>query len=158
MKKVYVLTWCKNINQLYGSVLVFDTIRIGFPTAEIVVIDNGSIPDAVIEIEKAANKVNAQFFKLDDEIAHHTHIPMILNAEHNNTHVYIIDPDVIFWGDVKWYSTDKLLAGRFIPEFLCGYTNLRLRETHKLALETPITLKGLWREQHAFFLSTLNTL
>jgi hypothetical protein len=123
MKKVYILTWCKNIAQLYGSLLVFDTIRVGFPTAEIVVIDNNSIPVAVNEIEKAAAKVKAQFFKLEYEIQHHDHIRCILTPENDESEIYIVDPDVIFWTNVELFSTDKLLAGRLIPAFFDKYSN-----------------------------------
>lgn len=249
LKKVYVLTFCKDINQLYGSLLVFDTIRVGFPTAEIIVVDNNSITDAVIEIEKAADKVNAKLIKLEKEVIHHEYLRFILNSENDDAQIYIIDPDVIFWGNVETFTTNKLLAGRLIPEFFNVYTdtitkprihtsflyirsvkllmdkinalenkyctnlikytilkingnwtmwdtfgqvfeclhsdieiftekqndcfdhifcgshlniiakrhnNPRLHEIHRLSIENPQELKGIWREQHDFFLSTIN--
>ena len=124
MKRVYVLTYCKDIQQLYGAMLVFDTIRVGFPTAEIIVFDNNSIPDAVIEIEKAADKVNAKFIKLEKEVFHHEYLRFILNFENDEVQIYIIDPDVIFWENVETFTTNKLLAGRLIPEFFDAYTDV----------------------------------
>jgi hypothetical protein len=248
MKRVYVLTYCKDIGQLYGALLVFDTIRIGFPTAEIIVVDNNSIPEAVIEIEKAARKVNARFIKLENEVFHHEYLRFILNSENDESQIYLIDPDVIFWKNVEAFTTDKLFAGRLIPEFFDAYnavltkarihtsflhipsakllrekiiplenkyrTNIikdttlktndewvmwdtfaqvfeclhsdieifteeknecfdhifcgshlnvlakkhhhsRMHEIHHLAIENPQELKGIWREQHEFFLSTM---
>jgi hypothetical protein len=248
MKRVYVLTYCKDIQQLYGAMLVFDTIRVGFPTAEIIVVDNNSIPDAVIEIEKAADKVNAKFIKLEKEVFHHEYLRFILNSENDEAQIYIIDPDVIFWENVETFTTNKLMAGRLIPEFFDAYTNVltkarihtsflhipsvsllrdqinimeneyradlikyitlktndewlmwdtfaqvfeclhsdievfteeknecfehifcgshlnllakrhnnpRLHEIHRLSVENPQELKGIWKEQHEFFLSTM---
>ena len=249
LKKVYVLTFCKDINQLYGSLLVFDTIRVGFPTAEIIVVDNNSITDAVIEIEKAAYSVNAQFVKLENQVLHRDYLRYILNCENDDAQIYIIDPDVILWENVETFTTNKLLSGRLIPEFFDAYTdtitkprihtsflyipsvkllinkinalenkyctdlikyatlkingnwtmwdtfgqvfeclhsdieiftekqndcfdhifcgshlniiakrhnNPRLHEIHRLSIENPQELKGIWREQHDFFLSTIN--
>ncbi len=44
MPHVYILTWCKSLESLYGSLLVFQTLRVGFPTAPVYVFDNGSLP------------------------------------------------------------------------------------------------------------------
>ena len=249
MKRVYVLTYCKDIQQLYGAMLVFDTIRVGFPTAEIIVVDNNSISDAVIEIEKAADKVNAKFIKLEKEVFHHEYLRFILNSENDEAQIYIIDPDVIFWENVETFTTNKLMAGRLIPEFFDAYTdvltkarihtsflhipsvnllrdrinimenkyrtdlikyitlktndewvmwdtfaqvfeclhsdievfteeknecfehifcgshlnllakrhcNTRMHDIHRLSVENPEELKGVWKEQHEFFLSTIN--
>lgn len=250
MRKVFILTWCKHIDQIYGATLVFDTIRIGFPTAEIIVFDNNSIPEAFIEIEKATTKVGAKLIKLESEVSHHDYIRLLLDSNNTETPIYIIDPDIIFWKNVETFNTGKLLAGRWLPDFLdnysntltkarvhtsfiyipsirllkekidviertywdtdlikpiavridnnwvrwdtfaqvfeclyedieifsdemnncfdhifCGshlnilgtlFSNPRLHEIHRLAIHNPTSLKGLWREQHNFLLTSLN--
>ena len=53
MLRVYILTHCKSLESLYGSVLVFQTLRVGFPTSPIHVFDNGSLPEAREAIREA---------------------------------------------------------------------------------------------------------
>jgi hypothetical protein len=128
MKKVFILTWCNNINQLYGSLLVFNSIRIGFPTAEIFVVDNFSIKEATIQIENCAKSINAKFYALNEEIKHHQHIEHILLNCNEEDEIYIVDPDVIFWDNVENYKTDKIIAGRLIPEFNDNYSKTLTKE------------------------------
>jgi len=122
-KKVFILTWCNSLDKLYGSLLVFNTLRVGFPTADVFVIDNCSIESAVPYIESAAVNVNAKFFSLRNEVNHYDHIRNIIFSCDENDKIFIIDPDVIFWDNVEIFDTEKAIAGRLIPEFFDEYTN-----------------------------------
>ena len=58
---VVILTYCEHPSLAYGTLMVFDTLRVGFPTFNIVVIDNGSHPDVVPQIKNAAERARASF-------------------------------------------------------------------------------------------------
>ena len=60
-KNVYILTWCDRIENLYGTTMVFNTLRVGFPTAEIHVVDNASIPGVRPVLRQYAQECNANF-------------------------------------------------------------------------------------------------
>ncbi|MEO6447712.1 MAG: hypothetical protein ABIO42_00555, partial [Burkholderiaceae bacterium] len=45
-----ILTYCAHPALAYGTLLVFKTLRVGFPTARVEVYDNGSHPDVVGQI------------------------------------------------------------------------------------------------------------
>ena len=60
-KYVYILTWCDRLENLYGTTLVFKTLRVGFPTAEIHVVDNASLPAVRPLLRQYAQECNANF-------------------------------------------------------------------------------------------------
>ena len=123
--RVYILTWCKDINQLYGSLLTFKTIRTGFPNSEIVVFDNCSIPAAQDEIKKAADAVGAVFHQLEHEVKHHDFIRWAIFQDHVDKQLVFADGDLIFWDDMENTVVDGLMAGRLIPLFGDKFSNTK---------------------------------
>ncbi len=112
---VVILTTCRRMDLLYGSTLVFRTLRVGFPTAQVVVIDNASIADARPVIAKAAHDVGAIFIQHE---VRELHAAIINQALWNSVSpVVFVDTDVIFWKPCEDWKVDGLLAGRWIPEF-----------------------------------------
>lgn len=154
-KKVFILTWCKDITQLYGSTLFFDTIRIGFPTAELFVIDNNSIDSAKQEIFNKCKNVNAKFFNLKTEVTHHFHIRNLIFSGLPEEEIFIVDPDVIFWDDLENINNKKLVSGRLIPEFKDPYTGTITRQrlhTSLLRLSNlPILQKKIREIEKKYF-------
>lgn len=118
---VYILTYCKNLQQLYGNTLIFKTLRIGFPTANITVVDNASIAYARGVISKCAKDTGCAYRPLQDEILHHQFLEYIVNSSKGT--VVFLDPDICFWGNCeKWDFSNYLLAGRLLPQFQDEYT------------------------------------
>lgn len=116
--KVYVLTTCRNRERLYGATLVFDTIRVGLPTAEVVCVDNGSQVGRA-EIEQAARAAGCEFVQLEQQHIHANYLETVLikNQQASGPLVFL-DPDVIFWGSIEGFAfaADVLVAGRLVPE------------------------------------------
>jgi len=119
---VYILTWCKRIELLYGSTLVFNTLRDGFPSAPIHVVDAASIPDARIEISRKAHSCQAQFMQLDRRIELSTFIQHTIEMQRSGSAVFV-DPDICFWQCVEDWQWTSLAAGRYIPRHLCEFTD-----------------------------------
>lgn len=118
---VYILPWCGDPAAVYGSVLTFKTLRVGFPTAAVTVIDNASAPAARPEIRAAAESCGARFIQLDRQVAHEDFIADVI-LRHPSGPVAILDPDLCFWRNVEnWSFGDALVAGRLIPEYRCEY-------------------------------------
>lgn len=119
--KVFILTFCENLDQLYGSLLVFKTIREGFPTAKIFVHDNASEPSVRRFFEYAAESVGAYFTQYETRVSHDYHLNQVL--KNYGGCVVFVDPDVIFWKKVEdWKFQKHLAAGRFIPRFYDEHT------------------------------------
>jgi hypothetical protein len=110
---VYVTTWCKDDRLLYGSTLVFDSIRVGFPNFEVVVIENASVKDARAAIVEAARAADCKIRLLDKELPHWKIIESLCLSA--NRPFVILDPDIALWESVEdWEFGGALMAGRFI--------------------------------------------
>ena len=128
---VVILTYCEHPALAYGALMVFKTLRVGFPTADVIVIDNGSHPDVVPLIKKAAIDVGCSF-----TAAPRQHFLSFYNwalFEQNSTNsLVLLDPDIVFWESVEDWKFNGLMAGRLIPDlYNYGITSLsRLHPSH----------------------------
>jgi hypothetical protein len=123
--QVVVITHCKDASVLYGNTLIFKTIRTGFPTADVAVIDNASLPEVRPLIREQAEKAECGFFQEDHQAPHYERLEsIILWGRERQEPLIICDPDVVFWERCEdWDFGDHLLAGRLIPKFLCEVCN-----------------------------------
>jgi hypothetical protein len=119
--RVHVLTYCDQIEQLYGNLLIFKTIRVGFPDSEIYVVDNASVPAARVEISQQANACGARLIQIEKRISHEMYFNTALLMQPPKSAVFL-DPDICFWERVDGWNFDALMAGRLIPQFRCEYT------------------------------------
>ena len=114
---VHALTYCPHPVSAYGNLLVFDSIRKGFPTAQIEVWDNESCPEVREAIQAAASRAGADFHPM--RRVHYTdHLRwVLLEREHpKGVPLVLCDPDVAFWDTVQdWDFGDRLMAGRLMP-------------------------------------------
>lgn len=117
-KRVYILTFCDRLDQLYGNLLVFKTLRTGFPTAEVHVIDNASILQARQIIRQHSDTCGAKFIQLQKRIRHDSYFETALLKDAPDT-VIFVDPDICFWESVEDWHFDVLMAGRAIPAIAC---------------------------------------
>jgi hypothetical protein len=120
--KVFILATCRKPELIRATTLVFDTIRVGFPTAEIEVAWNGLEPSREMEITKeAVTKVAASFVPIF-YTPHHEWVSRIIH--HEEEPVWICDTDVVFWDSMEQFDFSRgQLTGRYTPKFRCKFAN-----------------------------------
>ena len=142
--KVYITTWCRSEELLYGSTLVFDSLRTGFPDSDVVVVENASPRALRPPIEEAAARTGCAFFQLEEEESHWSLIESyVLGAEGP---IVVVDPDVVFWERIDgWDFGGALMAGRLLPDFADAYSRTftlsRLHTSH-LRFPNPQALRA----------------
>jgi hypothetical protein len=120
--RVHIITWCQAEEQLYGSLLIFKTLRVGFPTAPVVVIDNVSRPEFRPVIRRAARDAGCKYIQLTEAGASHADLLGEILGDADGTDrddpLVFVDPDVMFWECCEnWTFGDAMIAGRLIPPF-----------------------------------------
>ena len=114
LEKVFIITFCRKIELFYGTRMIFDSIKIGFPDSIIVVIDNASVNEAKLRLAERCKDLGAEFVSVKNELKHWQIIQEICNRE--TRPFAILDPDMVFW-DRCDVVDDALLSGRYIPNF-----------------------------------------
>lgn len=156
--KLFILTQVRYLDLLYGSTLIFNTVRVGWPNAEIEVWDNGSIYEALPSLAEFARKIGAEFVSLTKPVSHHAFLAQMLESSQADPIVFC-DPDLVFWGNFERYSFTGLFAGRLLPTFFeaqtGAITHMRLHTSHliipnvSLLKESIASLPALWRKYGA---------
>lgn len=118
---VFILTWCGYLERIHGSTLVFNSLRVGFPSARVHVVDNASHPLVRPTIEKLALGCGATFREVKNPVSHPAFLDWALSTDVDEPAVFV-DPDITFWRSVEAWQIDGLMAGRLIPAFDCPYT------------------------------------
>ena len=137
---VHVLTHCPHEVLAYGSLLVFPTLRTGFPTARIEVVDNGSCPEMVPRIRAAAEAAGATFEArpLVHYSEHWRHNLFERDWDEGDAPVVFVDPDVVFWENCEAFDFgDALMAGRLIPEIPGSLNRVQAARLHPSMLWVP---------------------
>ena len=122
--KVHLLATCRKPELFRATTLVFDTIRVGFPDAEIFVWNSGLPLDLRLKLADKVGKIGANLVHLASPTIHHEWIEsLVLTSEEP---FFICDTDMIFW---KCFRTGTgpdgpgHLMGRLIPQFFDEFTN-----------------------------------
>lgn len=122
--------------------LVFNTLRTGFPTADITVYDNANKewPD-ILRLSKdvGANIANYPHRKhLADWIYE------VVEAAEDNEPTIILDADIIFWSNCEGFSFEQVIAGMYIPKIWNEWAQCeswKRIHTSFLWISSPIKLK-----------------
>lgn len=121
--RVHCLATCLKPEMIRAAVLVFRTIRVGFPKADIFVHGNGlSSIDADL-VARVAAKEGCPFRNLPMR-SHGAWIEELLETE--NSGFWIVDTDVVFFQAIEdWFNdeSEALFAGRKEPAFIDPWTN-----------------------------------
>jgi SAM-dependent methyltransferase len=130
---VFILTHCFTPLLAYGSLLTFQTLRTGYPTAPVHVVDNGSDPAVVPRIKAAAEAVGASFEAR--RLTHYSSVweDSLFRRDWGTGPVAFVDPDCVFWENCEgWDFGDALLAGRLVPGLRDGGVvgHARLHPSH----------------------------
>lgn len=117
MINVFILTFCRNPQLLYGAELIFKTLRVGFPTAKVTVVDNASIAEAVARIEPLSQKNGCTFKRIPAPgIQHYEFIERSIREmaeeQPGSGPVVFLDPDICFWKNCEDFDCHGLIAGK----------------------------------------------
>ena len=118
---VYVLTYCRDEKCARVATIVFETLRVGFPSARVHVVDNASLIEHQAHIRSLAERADASFEPMEREIPHHVFLSRVVDT-HPQGCVVFLDPDICFWRKVESWTFAGLMAGRALPCFACEYT------------------------------------
>lgn len=151
--RVYVITWCGEIEQLWGTLLTFRTLRDGYPTAAVTVIDNASVEEARAAIARAAKDAGCAYVQRTVRASHGAILGDVLARA--DEPIVFVDPDVIFWESCEGWTFDRaLIAGRLIPmrEASPGFFGLpRLHTSHLWITNPPLVREALLAQEQYFF-------
>ena len=117
--KIFVLLYCHSYENLPGNLLFFESVRIGFPDAEIHVVDNDCAHVYREQFESKTEKINGIFSTFKREVLHSNFIESLVKEESED--FYIIDPDTVWFRRMP-ENYDAPIAGRLIPAFFDSYT------------------------------------
>lgn len=124
---IHILATCRNPELFRGTTLIFDTLRTGFPTAEVHVYLNDLLesPDHLDQMERVkqlALDKGCVVHRVIGGTIHHKWIHGLLR-DHPTEPFIILDTDMVFWKNCEdWNHGDAALSGRFIPEFYDQFT------------------------------------
>lgn len=141
---VHILITVRKPELLAMALLVFRTLRVGFPTAPVYVWGNGLAPEAVFSVVQACTAVNAQFHNL----APTTHDAWIEQLVLNQAEPFwICDADIVFLAECEWIceaGDDEMMAGRFEPTWHEPWTDsIHVERLHTCLLWlNPPALRG----------------
>lgn len=119
--KVHILAFVRKPELLNAALLIFRTIRTGFPTADIHVWGNALPVDAVPIVGQRAAAVGATFVNLP-MTTHDMWIEKLIEVEPGP--IWVCDTDVVFFSKMEgWFDRDKVsMAGRWEPDFWEPFT------------------------------------
>jgi hypothetical protein len=120
--KVHILATCRKPALIGGTLLVFGSLRVGFPTSEIVVYDNANAPDAKAAIAAECERNGCKVVEFHTKVNHGDWVDSLVSNETDP--FWICDTDVIFWKTVEQWmlSPGACLSGIPMPEFFDSYS------------------------------------
>lgn len=149
--KVIVPAACFNRDQLDAATFVFRTIRVGFPTAEIVLVIGNTTPELRQEIIDAAKSHDVDP-TCNDEFATRPLFDVYESfIQTENGRFFYCDTDIVFWDSIEARLRDftrASMAGRFIPKFYDNFTRcVTMPRVHNCLLYVdPYRLRREMRE------------
>lgn len=151
--QVFILATCRNESLLRFTTLVFDSIRVGFPSSNVTVIGN-ALPDYASEaVGLACQQTNCQFTN-GPETIHHIFVEKLCGEQHEP--FILLDTDMIMYDEVESWKFDKSLAGWRIPEWKDVFTGAvtRARLHTSLLFINPVKLRAEIEVYHSQFPDT----
>lgn len=137
---VRILATCRSERLLPFTLLVFRTLRIGFPSADVLVTGNALPTYAIARVAEACAATGCGFENRPETI-HHRYIEQLVASESGP--FILSDTDVIFYDKVEDWKFTTLLAGYRVPDWesKCGHIT-RSRLHPSLMFIDPIRVRG----------------
>jgi hypothetical protein len=114
---VHTMVAIPNGLRIAAGLRLFETLRQGFPTARVSVVDNNSCADAQSAIAAAAAGVEGRVRRVTATMSDYTFLSDVILDPGNVGPTVIVDPAVVFWSRCEDWTFDGLIAGRVIPQF-----------------------------------------
>lgn len=160
--KVHIIVTCLSKAMLPSSVLVFKTLRKGFPNAEINLYSNNLSKDLENQLAEVAFAAECPLQIITELISHDHWVETLIHKQ--NEPFWICDTDCVFYDSVEDFSC-PLFGGRLQPEFYDEWT----QSTHVARLHpsvmfiNPVELRCAireWRAKHIprFFPNAISNL
>jgi hypothetical protein len=116
---IYILATCRNPDLLPATLLVFRTLRTGFPHAPVKVFGNGLSPEHSALVQQAAAEANADYVWVR-KTAHDVWLEHLVQDQAGP--FWICDTDMVFFQPVPAPPPGAWLSGRFEPGFAEEWT------------------------------------
>jgi hypothetical protein len=118
--KVIVPAACFKAEQLDASTFVFKSFRVGFPTAELVLVVGNTAPDLRDKIFARAAEAGLDVTRNDDYATAHLFDIYEGFLRTEKAPFFYCDTDIVFWDSIEKHVPEfshVSLAGRLIPKF-----------------------------------------
>lgn len=150
-RKVFILATARKPELLPYATLVFNTIRVGFPSAHVVVRLNHPAPAEEKSLVSAADQTGCDV-ELFPYQHHHEWIENLVRK--TDEPFWICDTDVIFYDEVESFNAFLPLAGYFMPEFADEFHRCTTRSRLHTSLMhiNPQAVRARlaqWKEAHS---------
>lgn len=143
MAPVHILCTVRKPELMPAALLVFKTLRVGFPTSPVVVWGNGLTPADADTIGDAASSVKGEFRTLK-ATSHDAWIEALVMNE--QAPFWICDTDMVFFKPVEQFfpQGETIFAGRFEPSWKEPWSNTVKPERLHTCLQwfNPSALRG----------------
>lgn len=117
--RLFILATCRNEELIPYALLVFKSLRIGFPTSDVYVYGNNLADDVLLQVSAACKDLGCSF-KNDKESIYHEWVDYLISS--NKEPFWICDTDMIFYSSVEGFQFNTALAGFRVPEFFDEFT------------------------------------
>lgn len=111
--EVFILATCRKPDLLPYTQLVFKTLRVGFPTARVKVFLNSLGEDASRSIAECCARNQCEHMAC--QTIHHCWIEQLVKEQ--TQPFYLLDTDVVFYGNFEEFVFNGPIAGWRIPEW-----------------------------------------
>ncbi len=131
---VFVLCSCRNEELWPLSTLFLKTIRIGFPNAQINVVNNCLSRERSNDLEHLTRDIGGKLSLCIYPMVHHQWIATRISL--SAIPFWICDTDVVFHGKIEGSkpSTDAAIWAQTSPKFVCPYTGFKTHSRPHTAL------------------------
>jgi hypothetical protein len=116
---VRILATCRNPELLPFTTMVFDSIRTGFPSAQITVFGNNLDGDIKEAVDAKCFESGCRFLNLPGTIHHDWILSLLDNATEP---FWICDTDVVFHSNFERFEFNEALCGWRVPEWLDDFS------------------------------------
>ena len=150
----HILAKCSSPKRIKSLLLVFRSIRVGFPKANLFVYGNNLDPRIIPHLFKAMDRKGCQYRNIN-LLPKGEWIEKLIQSE--RAPFWICDTDMVFFDSVEDWKFD-LFGGRYEPEFIEPWTQTQhMARLHpSLMYFNPVklrqTIRG-WPGKHDFFSS-----
>lgn len=111
--KVVILARWNEVDDIFGSTAVFDTLRVGFPNADVEIYHSGNIRI----INEASLVKGAVLTYINNNFRHDEWIQWVVNEEQGE--IVFVDTDMIFYTEVERMIAQypAAISGRLVPAY-----------------------------------------